>query len=219
MPNVGSLVKVNFEQVGIKIAEDYAKVIIGQEQPIHDKILRLWAFIFCLCLSRFCFRWLVQERIQIYINCRRLYWNTLQSVFWQVPLRFRALHPQWCTRHPPFLFTVGRNAECRKPRGWRIRYGRRPADHIIGLLHWQVVQTIASVMARWNFEGWWEGGAYFCTLVDANEVAARHRFLAVAMRQTKKIFVDWKLKKTSDFLRLFLYMCVILAWVDDNILW
>ena len=41
MPNVGSLVKVNFEQVGIKIAEDYAKVIIGQEQPIHDKILRL----------------------------------------------------------------------------------------------------------------------------------------------------------------------------------
>ena len=35
-PNVGSLVKVNFEQKEIKIADEYAKVIIGQKQPIQD---------------------------------------------------------------------------------------------------------------------------------------------------------------------------------------
>ena len=36
LPNVGSFVKVNFEQKGIKIADEYAKVIIGQKQPIQD---------------------------------------------------------------------------------------------------------------------------------------------------------------------------------------
>ena len=30
-----SLVKVNFEQKEIKIADEYAKVIIGQKQPIQ----------------------------------------------------------------------------------------------------------------------------------------------------------------------------------------
>ena len=35
LPNVGSLVKVNFEQKMIKIADEYAKVIIGQKQPIQ----------------------------------------------------------------------------------------------------------------------------------------------------------------------------------------
>ena len=35
VPNVVSLVKVNFEQKEIKIADDYAKVIIGQKQPIQ----------------------------------------------------------------------------------------------------------------------------------------------------------------------------------------
>ena len=34
-PNVGSFVKVNFEQKEIKIADEYAKVIIGQKQPIQ----------------------------------------------------------------------------------------------------------------------------------------------------------------------------------------
>ena len=34
-PNVGSFVKVNFEQKLIKIADEYAKVIIGQKQPIQ----------------------------------------------------------------------------------------------------------------------------------------------------------------------------------------
>ena len=35
LPNVGSFVKVNFEQKEIKIADDYAKVIIGQKQRIR----------------------------------------------------------------------------------------------------------------------------------------------------------------------------------------
>ena len=35
LPNVGSFVKVNFEQKEIKIADEYAKVIIGQKQPIQ----------------------------------------------------------------------------------------------------------------------------------------------------------------------------------------
>ena len=34
LPNVGSFVKVNFEQKEIKIADEYAKVIIGQKHPI-----------------------------------------------------------------------------------------------------------------------------------------------------------------------------------------
>ena len=40
MPNVGSLVKVNFEQKEIKIADDYVKVIIGQKQPIQANFER-----------------------------------------------------------------------------------------------------------------------------------------------------------------------------------
>ena len=35
LPNVGSFVKVNFEQKEIKIADEYAKVIIGQKQRIQ----------------------------------------------------------------------------------------------------------------------------------------------------------------------------------------
>ena len=38
LPNVGSLVKVNFEQKEIKIADEYAKVIIGQKQPFRANL-------------------------------------------------------------------------------------------------------------------------------------------------------------------------------------
>ena len=39
---------------------DYAKVIIG-EAALSGQ---LWAFVFCLCLSRFCFRWLFRNEFQ-----------------------------------------------------------------------------------------------------------------------------------------------------------
>ena len=42
MPNVGSLVKVNFNKREFEIAEDYAKVIIGLKQPIQGKFEPLY---------------------------------------------------------------------------------------------------------------------------------------------------------------------------------
>ena len=68
-PNVGSFVKVNFEQKEIKIADEYAKVIIGQKQPIQAN----FEPSYFVCLSCFCFRWFVLERTQLYRNSRRLY--------------------------------------------------------------------------------------------------------------------------------------------------
>ena len=54
-PNVGSLVKVNFEQKEIKIADDYPKVIIGQKQPIQANLsLRNWSLSLPLLLSVVC---------------------------------------------------------------------------------------------------------------------------------------------------------------------
>ena len=124
MPNVGSLVEVNFKQRGDRNSwrlcqSDYwtEAADSGNFQPSNV----VWT---CLCLSSFCFRWFFQEGI--YRNSRLLYWKTQLSVFWQVLLQFRALHPQRSSRYPPCLFSVGRNAECRK--GWLIRYGRRPAS-------------------------------------------------------------------------------------------
>ena len=45
LPNVGSFVKVNFEQKEIKIADEYAKVIIGQKQPIQANLFEPSYFV------------------------------------------------------------------------------------------------------------------------------------------------------------------------------
>ena len=45
MPNVGSFVKVNFEQKLIKIADEYAKVMIGQKQPIQANLFEPSYFV------------------------------------------------------------------------------------------------------------------------------------------------------------------------------
>ena len=53
VPNVGSLVKVNFEEKEIKIDDDYAKVIIGQKQSFQANFEPSY-FVFVCPASAFC---------------------------------------------------------------------------------------------------------------------------------------------------------------------
>ena len=90
-PNVGSFVKVNFVQKEIKIAEEYAKVIIEQKQPIQANFEPPY-FVSVSPASAFGgLFWKELSYIEILDDSTEAHYDL---VFWRFPLRFCALHPR-----------------------------------------------------------------------------------------------------------------------------
>lgn len=95
---------------------------------------RAWAHFLCLPRRqpRFCFQWFAPARFEMYWNYQRRCSRTLQSRFWQVPLRFCAFHPQWWSLYTSGLISIGRITECGD--SWQI----------VAAVVLHVVHTIAS---------------------------------------------------------------------------
>ena len=90
LPNVGSLVKVNFEQKEIKIADDYAKVIIGQKQPNKANFEPSYLVSISPASAVGGLFWKELSYIEILDNSTEVHYDLV----WRFPLRFRALHPR-----------------------------------------------------------------------------------------------------------------------------
>ena len=116
-PNVGSFVKVNFEQKEIQIADEYAKVIIGQKQPIQANFEPPY-FVSVSPASAFGgLFWKELSYIEILDDSTETHYDLVFGDFLFDSAHF--IRDE--ARHPPCRFSVGRNAEYRKSS--RIRYG------------------------------------------------------------------------------------------------